>query len=772
MKLSSVVNNALAVALDYLAQIDFLNTINISRIEDYSVWLDPAGEDVLYGCKLDSKSNRMITMSLQDIVSLANDIRYAHNSSEVYLHFVKKGMFQAIYVMSYNKNAIKRISKAFDSSLLTGKELVLALYNIFSVGKHHIDENNHFVFDEEKAVYDKDYFVPWDLDITSKKFKARIQNAVVKVNKEGVVYQATRYNNRAAFDPRELFLEEWEGAISMSIEFSSSLIKSSLQRYKKTARWADMDFHNTLEAIIERNNEETADEVEYKSCIVNTVAYLSNNVDTSVEKLEYLLGLSFEKNYISGERIFSKTIMQTRDYDFDAILPMSFVQQFFKTAHKKRVAKNKFVNFCGIDISGAFIDYSFLDNTSPHAIYTGRTGSGKSRQAIAGLEQTLGFDKETGEALRIDNIYVRYTDVGYTGGRFAFELKKRYPDKVKVFSSKISNLRFSLFNIEVVNGIVNEDELDHAIALLNFSIDAQNNGKGALSGNQQTILKDILQYMLLNNIYSDYYLSELEKAGVYGELLSKLYPLGFDANTTLKLLPDEYSYLKKPVLGDVIEEVKTEAKKSTRSDLQKKEINDMVSKLEGLRNFKFLTMHSNVPQTRERFTHIDFDSIKDLPAHFSITYWLLITNWIQGMKEEAKEKRKIRQENDPTFFYVDEAHNFFRYPSFAQLFITAVKEFRKYKGRLIFLTQQLVEIPPLITTEIGTKIFMVPPEDKALLESNIRKVLGDLRQDDVEVITKIDNYMMFIMSDIGSMGIKFKSDPKDDWFYEPYHEDF
>jgi hypothetical protein len=279
--------------------------------------------------------------------------------------------------------------------------------------------------------------------------------------------------------------------------------------------------------------------------------------------------------------------------------------------------------------------------------------------------------------------------------------------------------------------------------------------------------------MIQKDKYSDLFIEEIKAEGGYDELCQEIVDKGFSPRDKVSQLPEEYDFLRKPILDDVLTEIEVWTKKSDFSELEIKQLQNLSLKMNGLKNLKFLAFHSNIKKTEENFTHIDFDEIKDDPVAFSIIYWLMVKEWILIMKDNAKISFKNKEAvNKRTLFYVDEAHNFFQYETFEVLLVKAVKEFRKYGGVFFFLSQELDDAPQKVISQLGTKIFVVPPEDRDLLKGIISKYIGTFKDGDSEVLENITSFMMYNTNDNGAFGMKYESDPKNDWFYKPNHPDF
>lgn len=765
--LKDILDISLDTLIDFTSRIELLNTISIFDIHDKSVKVDVTEDSYIYGVKLDSTSNRKAYLT--DIKTIAADIRFDISNSQVYLYYVKHEDYQAIYALSCNQSAIKQLATEFKTKMMTGKDIVLALYNIFGVGSHKQNNENRLVFSEDIEVYRDEYFIPWEVDIISGKFKAKVQNAVARNRKENTVYQATEYFAREVFQVDELFALQWEGVISMRIEFNTNALSARIRKYQSVANFGESRFAGICKAIVKGENKEVLESVVNESCIVNIIASLKDGNETSLEAISYLLGCKLEENHLNGEKVFAKTLMLTRDMDFDGVLPVSTMTQYFTSTHKRPVSKDKFVFYAGRDISGAHVDYTILDSLSPHSIFIGRTGSGKSRQAINALLQTIGYDKDKGEASRFFDFYIRYTDVGYTFSETAQRLKKKYKNEIKIFPSNVRGLRFSLFNIEVKNSKVDHDSLDFTTSFISFALDVQSGGKAdaALTGGELKFLEEVITEILIKKDFADLGLSELFLDDAYANLKIELEKQGFNETHNISDLPEKYNYMKKPILDDVYTKVGEFKNRSKYSDLQVKTLESLENKLYNLFSLSFILGHSNVANSKERVTYIDFDEIKKNPTAFCIIYWMMIKNWIDVMKTEAKGHLSGGTKATPTLFFVDEAHNFFGFETFQSLFVAAVKEFRKFSGYFTFLTQELDDVPPKIVSQLGTKIFLTHPEEKSSLEKVISNAFGEVKEEDKRVIERVDDFMIFTMFDKGSVGIKFPLHPKDEKLFTP-----
>lgn len=772
MVILDLLDSALAKTVHFFAKINFLDTIELFAIHENSISIASDKNIKLYGCKLETKSNRYI--QLNSLKTIGKDIK--HDSySQIYLYMVKQDDAQGIYVFSYSETAIDQVCKEFEIEKLSGEGMVKAFFKIFMIGTFRKTDDNRLAYQYDDTA-EEPYYIPWLLDQASGKFTNQIKQAHTELMEKGTVYQAVSYSNRQAYTPYELFSLNWEGVIATSIDFSPIATLNKLKMYERVSKWGDRQFYNLTKNILESKEEgkQLKEDIEYDTCLVNTIMYLKDGYETTVNKIGLLMSITFAKNYLSGAKVFGKTLMNTKDADFDALLPIDNLTQFFATTHKQQVDKSMFPMWYGRDISDNFINYTTMENTSPHSMIIGKTGAGKSTQAIIGLCQILGYDIDTGKASRFYEAYVRYVDVGNTSGHLAEGLKRTYGKDVKIYPAAIKNLRFSLFDIKKEGSVVDDGELRYMVNLINFALEVQgadNNEKGVtLSGSEQSFLKKIVEELILNEKYDNIYLNEFITAGVYKELVHELMELGFNKSSKVSEFPEKYNYLKKPTLEYVINEVQTNSRMQEYSELEKEDLQSLAKKLRSMTNLTYLTFHSNMSYVTERFTYMDLDEIKDYTVDFCIIFWMKVKEWIGVMKDNAKIRHLEGLPPIPTYIYSDESHIFFTLESQAlpKLFISATKELRKVGGRFIFMTQMLKDLPEEIYTQLGTKIFVLPESDKKMFKNIIEDAFGSMEVADEIVMKNIGKFMMYIMGDSGSMGMRYNFNPKHEWFYKPH----
>lgn len=765
MDVCTLLDKGLGGVVNYFQKIDLLSGINIFRVEDTCVWLDFVGRVKLYGLRLEGNSNR--EQKLNGFVYLVKKLQYAE-SGEIFVTYVSQKKNKAVYIFSYSKDSLLNIAKEFDIELLKGEELVSSLYDTFLSINYKISKENRLTIEGN---YEK-FFVPSAVEVVSSKFKAKTQLATSNNLKNGTIFQADSFAGTDVLSISKLFKLDWEGVFTIRFDFRKITVTNVLRKYRAIAQKADKDFAEVCDELIDGDDKALQDDLSQNVCVANAMLYLTNETKHKMAYISNELGINFSENSLTGSKILSRTIYNTRDMDFDTLIRIDVAKKFFITSKKRQVGDEQFPYFYGRDISGDFINYSFRESSSsPHTLVIGRNGSGKSRQIIKMFQHILGLNQEKTKASRLGEIKVRYADVGFTSGRLLESLKLAHPEQVGAMSANIDELRYSLFDLEVVNGKILTEDLDYLVGIINFAI--QTKGSPIMDGSEEHFFRQIVSKKILAKEYNNLTLSVLREKGGYDELYEELIELGFNDNTQFSELPEAYEFLRKPILGDIVSAISTEQNIPDYKSVERKSLESLNGKLNVLSSYYFLQFHGNMRNEEDLdFLHIDFDSLKENPATFSVIYWLIMKKWIRMLKRSAKSRLKEMKPPIDTFFVIEEAHNFFNYPVFEAMLITASKELRKFGGMLIFISQQLDDIPEKIAKEIGTKIFVTKPSDKALLISDIKKVFKNIDNRDVEVLEDISDFMMYIMCDDGSLGCKFEYEGDEDWYYKPYAPSF
>lgn len=759
-------NSTVCAGLDFLfgkialalSRIDLGKSINIFRIDPTCVWLDMSGRYKLYGIKIEGKDNTIKHFGAQ-MGKAVQHLRYS-DKSEVAIFFVNRGMRQAVYLFAFEHRIIGQLSRVFGIPHLSGDEITSSILDIFHSQQYKV-ENNRLV----KSGIATTPFIPYGLEMASGKFRDRIMTAIDNIMREYSLYQGEGYESIGEFNPIDLFKIKWEGTFALWVNFSSRALEGKIRQYEKTAKFADKVFAKECASILNKDDAEFTKFLEEESLLVNSFLFLKD--ESSLLQLKDVLNIQFNKNYLTGPAVLSQTLMLARDASFDAILPKETVLKYLASSHKADTPLEYRSDFYGTDVSGNFIEYSFANNNNPHALLTGQTGSGKSVKVIQIIEKIVGYDHIKKSAERIHNQRINFVDVGYTSGNMIKELKDAHPGDVEIFGSDVGALRFGLFDFKLqANKTVTDVEKNFLSNFISFALEVDK--VEPLNGLEKDALDTSVEEMLNESETNDMYIDHLVENGGYKKLVDQLKAEGFDDNVKLRDLPERYDYLKKRTLNDLLNHVSIMQNSMSKSEDERKIYSSLTQKIRSLKSINMINLVPNTQMNSDKHIfHIDLASIKDDKRSFMLSYWMLMKSWLKQLEARALPYFARGEQPEITYFFIEEAHNFFQYESFALMLKTTSKEIRKFGGRLFFISQDPTDIPTVIYNELGTKMFVVTISERERFKKLAEIIYEQKNMDPInEIIDKMEDRSLLVMGKYGAIACEMEM-TREIEFYKP-----
>lgn len=761
-RVCDLLDSLLGVAVDYLKLFWVNQSLQVFDVKENSVMLGMHSNYELYGLKLTSPDNRLF--GYQGIASFVREMRQTPGA-DMYIYIVKQKRHMAIYVFSYKRELISRMSSDMNLPMMTGNELVRALFDLFRANEYRIEDNREITTISE----DIQGFLPYGLEMSSGGVEKRVQLASDKLMRDYTLYQGVGYAESNDFDPKKLLSMRWEGIFGMYVGMQTSSVKNRIAAYHSVARLSEnKEYAKRCADIAEGKDEDGIRELSELACVVNSFLLLES--PDSLGTIEGALAIEFRENYLTGPKIVPKTLLLARDNTFDTVVSMATATKLLQSTLRHEVPAEFAADFHGYDINGAFLNYSLSMSINPHVLMTGNTGSGKSVQWLKIFRHMLGHDMQTGKCKNLGKIVrAKYCDVGYTSGRLAASIKGAHPKQTEIMKSNVEELRFALFDFDLDSARnVEQVDMDFVVGFLNFALEAK--GSDIMTAIEEAIFSEVTRALVKDRVYDNLWVSELISKGGFDFLVDELREKGiYHDNMRISDLPAEYDHFRRPVLANVIGAIKSRASRPDLDEVRRSSHLRLVDKLEALATYELFSSHSNVhfADTID-FHHIDFDAIKENAPKFGVIFWMLFRKWMRSLKKDALPRIERQETPIPTYIIVEEAHNFFKYPAFKDLLKTAAREVRKFGGRLVFITQQISDVPDDVLSEMATRIMVFPPNKKDALIDEVESAFSELGEADREVIDGIENRMMLIMSDQGTMSCKIDHDKETEWFYKPY----
>ncbi len=753
----SMIDQIFLKVFGYFSKVKLSKTIDFFGMdyETNSIKLDLKGFKRLYALKLETASNEIV--KIENFSQFVNQIRHDKDrSTEVMISFVKQENIEAIYVFTFDRGIAEEIALSFSIQMLTPPEILSALYHIFLLDIY-VEKDKRSLSKYNDIEYSE------DLDLLYKKFPSLIAIASDNILNKYTPYQITGFKSSSHFSVMELFRTEWNGVCNLFFDFSTHKTKGQIELIQDSAKFGDSVTNKAIESLKkDPENKEAIDEIENKCFIANGMFFLKEQKTASA--FQSVMGVSAEERFLLIDKLLPKTLLMSRDIDFDIIVHQDIISKFFQTSLcrdclakplkaqaediKNGVNPNIFlkVDFYGKDINNNFFNYMLKGNSSPHALIFGTTGAGKSVAALKMMSQMIGYDFETGKANDLnENRKIRYMNVGYTGGRIFDNIRKNNntPEKkiIEILPSDISSLRFSLFDFDDIKNPTEEEWLMF-VNFINLMLTVSGSSDDALNSLEETALKTALYRMLQHREdkeigYPFLTLREIKNNASYGkayeaivdEILSIKDENGnskYNERTKANELPIQYNRFARPVLSDLINAVNAQSK-NIQLNKQEQETYANVGRKLGIIASNPVFAYFNNVVVKENYPayYAEFDKIKDDTKNFVAIGWLLFKNWFKYDKIQAMERQNAGLQRPDAFYFIEEAHNFFDIPVFKKLLDTFAREVRKYGIHLILITQRANDVGKDFAELFSTRCFIFKMKDKEVAYAGVKSVNGD-----------------------------------------------
>lgn len=767
---------------DFISHINLGDTINYfsKNYEENYITTTSDGKNKLYGICLETTSNLAKTFEAKNVGS----------GGRILLCIVKKKEIAKIYVFATNNLILLDIADKFNTKLLDPDKLVSALYSCFLVDVFKIKEKRAINFYEksENNVIDND-----PLHVI---FPQMIKNATANLLRFYEPYQAVNYNNPPNYNVVDLLSANWNGVLYFMIDFSNDEIKNFFLRQEKNAKLMDGKYLKKIKELKKAENSEVLNELYTQTAIMNVVALVENHIQ--MHNVETQLHIKFEPRYLSIDKILSKTMLRSRDMDFDFLVSKHWASSLISSALQKDAlelanldGKYPLVDFYGNDIQGNFVNYTFKQSLNPHCLVFGTTGSGKSVAVLKILSQIIDFDFKTKKVSNLSKTRkIRYSNVGFTGGRIFSAIEEQSIQEnsnlMQKMDSNIRNLRFSLFEFDDI--MPSEDEILSLITFLNLllGLDDVNN---SLNEMEQSILREALRNTCeeYNKNGTTVTILELKTKSEFGddyleftkEIESQKDENGnflYNELTTLSELSDKYKRFKHPTLLDLISHIERLSVSNIKTIEEKQASSSLQSKLNQLGKNKLYSYYSNIDlKANTPLYYAEFDRIKEYTKEFVTIGWLLITTWFKQDKEEAIKCLNKGERRPDSYYFIDEAHNFLKQPKFKDLFDVWGREMRKYGCHLILITQSARDISVETADFFATKFFIFSNNNKGETYQQLKYLNGgnDLEENEKHIFNIIDNpttanRMLFMRHTGGTTAFRLPALSQYGEYFQPY----
>lgn len=652
----------------------------------------------------------------QPLSSLTMDTLYEFAAKDAkgyfYQAILKDENYQKQYIFSYSKDVIEIIARTLDITLLSGKEIIDVLFDLFLDNSFYIQDkqiHRQLNISEDETVS----YLP--IETT---FNKVLKNNIYQNLNSLAVYNGVKikdtphkinYNSLYELDFTGVIWAYFDFNQSRSLKYAQNLVD---QRKFYGGKEPFVDYAYDVEKGME------------KVITVNFEILAKKMTLSTLNKVSEILSVNFtlKKNKLTSS--IAKTQLKYRDTRFDLPANISFLYDRISPVHKKA---SKSPDFFGQDAKKAHINFSFsMDNDNPHSLIVAPTGSGKSVAKQKMLSQMIEIDFKTGFAskLGLDSFQygIRNFDIGESDKPTFLLLSKNKKNNVGEIKGRLKDFSFNLLNFEL-------DEKDEPIVediqfssdLISMILESQSSELSenvGLNIQEMGKFKEIVRHIYKTGEFQEFKVRRLKEKRI--SLYEELINLGYNDNTKLKDLKEqEYSYLKVPLLSDVIKIANIRKTNQQISAKEQEGYSNLYEKLSDVDSLEYFSDYDNLKISDTAYLYAELNNIKEstlfVPMFFGIFWKVYIKDRNRALFYKSQNKVL------PKLIYViEESSNYFRFKTFQTMFEKLVYEARKYNIHMMFIIQNVEEIPYTIFKNINTRIFLFPPDQKEDIISFIK----------------------------------------------------
>lgn len=711
----------------------------------------------LYGIELASGKNihQFVPKNVIDNI-ISNYKTYPDASLYYIIH--KQGKWHKQYLLSYNKAIIRLLSEYYDSNLLSGKELINIIHDLFL--------QNSFVVNDDKKIINRHMVISKDFaeqEPEFMSFKRAIRQSLYKSLNEIDLFQGFKNTDNMETNLLKLFEIDFEGSVWFLFDFCESRIKTHINKLINETKLAG----NKAPFIELKNLYNSGDE---ELCIVNSVAFLKKYSEDTIASIGDKMKISYIPRELFRADSIKKTLLKQRDIDFDFLVKSDYLYNFIASCHKKNTKK---ADIYGIDKNGGFVNYSFsAENNNPHSVIIARPGSGKSVSKQKIMAQMIKLDFATGKAHNLGsnpgNVKIRSYDIGFSDEKFIKILKDNSENNVAHVESSYSDFRYNLISVEMpANKTYNqltkdEREIFEAdivfaseLAALIYS-EANGGGREGFSADEIATLKNIIKELYIKKEYTQYRVKLLSTIPVHMESYQRIIELGYSDNDCLQNIKEPgFEIFKKPLISDAIKIASIYAESKQIRAEEAEIFKSLVSKLRTIEKQEIFSTFDKIEITEADVLSMDLNNFKESSLFVPIFFCIFQKTYLRDREYALTCKRSNRAA--PKLFYaIEEAKNFFRNNKvFEEMFDKVTLEARKYNVHLCFIVQNADHLPVFISKNIDTRIFLLTANQKAKVLEEANEIFG-LDAEVREAISNTNKYEMCIWYSAGVFHMRFE----------------
>lgn len=680
----------------------------LRSVQDDSITFANIGGKRLYALRITVRDN--VPQPI-DIERLREGFQHENDASFGY-YYVKNREYQAVFVLSFNEHIISEIAHDFDTVKMSGKEIAGMLFDFVlgnDVVTDPIEYTQHQILDfeeeSEETLLDPLYY----------SYNEMLRQEIYELQDDYEFYQVIKAKQRKKFADFGVFNRyDANFVFGLFVDVAKNSIERHIKNHHNYARLFDQEAREGITRFMEAQ-----EGYDLPMALIN--GYVITNDPKAANAFAEAFGLSVESHRLFVQSIVEKTIVAQRDISYNLLVQTERVKQMACGFIRKRIDKQELaelespIDLHGVDIFGAATNFRFRSNNSPHALIVGPTGSGKSVFTQEIYAQTERLEPSTGRCAYFDRFYWRYFDVGRSAFPVMSNVKNTYGEAVGVFEPNIEDIRVALFDLRRgKNGMWDKEDVLQALSLADMTL-LSNNSEG-LTLQERRQIQNMLDAVAKRDMPHDFTIRKCADMG-YDEA-KKLIASGVDPFD--EICRHGIETFDIPLLGDVIALLRKQSNSPTAPEDIKLICASAATKLAAIESLEVFSYFNKVRFDMRRVFYSEFGNIKNEQTLFVPLFWAMIRRMSRIDIDDAIALRSAGKVLPNRYYGIEESHNFLSVPSFAELFDKSVREWRKYRIHLFFITQNLEDIPAKMIKNIATKILLVPKDrndQEAMLKS-------------------------------------------------------
>jgi len=707
----------------------------------------------LYCLELGGNSNIPTSITMQTLENIYEN--YLYEDSNLLLTFIKKGIFQKVYLFSDDKKLLQFVKSDVGGIILKNYDVLNAVYHLF-LDSEFIERNNvlYSDYDIGRAI---------DYENVSNSFNKIVKDAVYSNIARYDVYQAVEFRNRVgAFEQDKLFKLDWEGVIYLDIRFSSEITRAVINQRKQQALMEAKqgEFRELEKAYLN---------AEIKLIVLNSILVISkeknDDINNTVALVGNALSMSFKKKKRYKDMLLKYTLLKKRDIEWDMIQSLDWLEGLIQNNHKLSFYSEEKAMFSGRDVNGAHVNFNFADTTpfktnkNSDFLLLGVKGSGKTTSTNAIVSQIVGIDinKEQYTPKNIEKglVEARIFDIK-NSSRTMYELIKHHKD-VGFLDTALENFTYNPVNIpyHISNGrvLLSENILEMNILLLSITLEVKaksNSSEAGFTNDEQTILRDVIR-----DLYKEFERGELNTVAIqtleetHKEVYDTLIGLGYDEADRVGSVKEKgYEFLTVPTLDMVMNKIAL-LKQSDIDKIRKSNAEKLHNKLKNIQSIHIFNGFDKLDVGRIKYLYMNFDPIKDIPEFVPI-FLAMATKLFLFDKTKQREREANGVERPYIIYLFEEAVNLFKQPSFESFLIKFNNEARSDRIVAGYVAQVIEQVPKYIFDQVENKLLLFPSEGKRNQIIDAITNATNPNQDTIEVFKKVGEFEMCFWNEHGA----------------------